>query len=241
MLGVHESEPKSTLSAVSVAHGGQRVTTNRRDSIDVTVRFGLRITMRDMQARSELAEKINGWAAAGGWLEVNYKPNRRIYVTCVKLPDIGDQYAWNSEYEIAFRAFEVPYWQASEATTLKVTRTKSAEKSIEVEGTARTVFGLEFENTSGKEISTMSVSTKASSMAFKGLSMAAGELLSIDHRANGVLRMRIKNTEGRWRSIMAKRTEDSSDDLYIDPGTQQITFAAGRVGTLTVTCFGRYL
>ena len=67
--GVDESAGKDQLSAVSVFGGvGQRVTNRHRDYLDVTVRFSLKIKKNDMQARSDVFERVNAWAAPGGWL-----------------------------------------------------------------------------------------------------------------------------------------------------------------------------
>ena len=75
VLGVNDGAGRETLNAVSRFGGfGQRVTTRHRDTLDITVTFGLRIKAHDMTTRSELFELVSAWAMAGGWLTLNYKP-----------------------------------------------------------------------------------------------------------------------------------------------------------------------
>lgn len=240
--GIEEGEPKLNWSAVSLFGGvGQRVTSHHRESLDVTVKFALRITSKHLTARSELLEKITGWAAEGGWLRLNYRQNRRLRVVCAALPGIDDLAKWDSEYTITFRAYGVPYWQQVTPATLTIASTKSMNRSMEVAGTADSVLNMTFTNISGMEISTLTVATEHGSFAFKSLGLKADESLVIDHTAAGLLRIRIQNTAGTYRSAMAMRTPESADDLLISPGASIVTLTAQRAGRVVLTCYGRYV
>lgn len=242
VTGVEEEAARLSYSAVSrFGAPGQRVTSMHRDTLDVTVKFALRIKKNDLVARSELFEKVAGWAMGGGWLRLNYRPNRRLRVVCVTLPAAGDQVAWETEYEITFRAYGVPYWQQVTPVTLTVNSTKSMSRSMEIPGTADSVLNLEFENISGMEINTLSVGTEENSFSFKSLGLKAGETLVINHTAEGLLRIRIRTAAGSTRSALAKRTEDSADDLTVSPGTATVTLTAQRAGKVTLSCYGRYV
>lgn len=241
VAGIDEQAGRETLSAVSRFGGsGQRVTTRHRDSLDVVVRFGLRIKPRDLEGREELFEKVIAWAMGGGWLTVNYKPDRRLYVTCAQLPAAGDMVEWTNEYAITFRAYGVPWWQQETPVSVDVPSTRQASRVIRVPGSADTVLDVTFTNLSGMEIASASIRAGKNRFDLENLRLAANETLMIDHTVDGLLRIRIQAASGAWRSALACRTQESSDDLTVSPGDVTVDFTAQRAGRLTVSCCGRY-
>lgn len=241
VLGVSEAAGRENVNAVSRFGGyGQRVTSRHRDTLDVSVRFGLRIKAWDMEARSELFEKITAWAVPGGWLTVNYKPNRRLHVCCEQLPGAGDQAEWTAEYSITFRAYGVPYWQQETPITASANSTKNITKSIEVPGSADTVLDVTFKNMSGANIAAFTISAGGYKIVLEDLGLGADETLSIDHTEEGLLRIGIIATNGRRRSVLGCRTAGSANDLTVSPGTVSVVMTAQRAGRLTISCCGRY-
>ena len=243
VLGVSEAAAKMQSNAVSLFGGsGQRLTVEHRDYLDITVRFGLKIrrSADELIERSELFERVVGWAVSGGWLTVNYKPDRRVYVHCAQLPTPGDQYAWTSEYTITFRAYGVPYWQRVTPTSITFNSTQSASRALEISGNTKSVLEMTFVNRSGYAISTAKLTAGSRYIELSGLGLANGETLELDHDEEGLLRIRIRNTGGVYRSVMNCRTEGSADELWASPGSIGVTFTAQRPGQLTVRCYGRY-
>ena len=240
-LGVTEAAARLSITTANRFGGGQRIASEQREPLDVTVTFGLRLrsTEDELIQRSELFEKVAAWAASGGWLTYNLRPDRRIYVHCAQLPAAGDQYDWASEYSITFRAYGVPYWQGTNPTNFTTSTTKGTSKALEIAGTADSVLEFSLQNTSGAEMSTFTISAGAYSFAFSGLGLMPGETLEVDHDPEGLLRIRIQGTGGAWRSAMDKRT--GSDELRVQPGSVVVQWAAQRVGLLTVRCYGRYV
>ena len=57
----------------------------------------------------------------------------------------------------------------------------------------------------------------------------------ISHDDRGVLSIKIGT-----RSVMAKRSDASADDLFADPGNNGFSFSAQRACRLTVSCRGRF-
>lgn len=236
--GVEEDAGKETISAVSIFGGfGQRVTGRHRDTLDVTVKFSLRIKKNDMEARSLLFEKICGWAYGGGWLTVNYKPNRKLRVACAQLPPAGDQWAWASTYAIVFRAYGVPYWQQAEGNRCEVAGKAGATQRLGIPGTVPTALDVTLENISGTTISTVQVTADGSTLRLEDLGLLDGEKLVIDHE-DGLLRVRILGSA--WRTALDKRTPASSDDLTVRPGTVDVVLSASAIGTWTLTAVGRF-
>ena len=237
--GIEEAEGKDQISAVSLFGGvGQRITNQHRDTLDVTVRFSIRQKKSDMQARSDVFEKVNAWAAAGGWLTVNYKADRRLRVICAKYPTAGDQWNWTNTYAIVFRAYAIPYWQQAEPGKLTATGS-SITRQFGVAGSVKTVMDISFKNTSGATCATFTVSAGGSTIALTGLDLANGETLHIDHTEDGLLRIRIQSGSS-YRSALGKRTTASSDDLWVNHGNVTVTVTAQRTGSLTMSCAGRF-
>ena len=220
---------------------GSRVTSIHRDSLDITVKFHIRLKKRSMAEREEVIEKANTWALNGGWLTANYKSNRRIRVFRAQAAGAGDPWEWTKEYSIILRACGVPYWQEATPTTLRQQNVSSGTLVMGIGGSEKSVLDAEFRNTSGGTINSFSISTGEASMSFSDLGLGNGETLVIDHNDTGkkcLLRLRIRNTGGSYRSVLDKRT--GSDDLYISPGVRNITFSAGGAGTMTAMCCGRF-
>ena len=167
-LGVTEAAARLSITTANRFGGGQRIASEQREPLDVTVTFGLRLRSSEDELiqRSELFEKVAAWAASGGWLTYNLRPDRRIYVHCAQLPAAGDQYDWASEYSITFRAYGVPYWQQVTPSTLTVNSTKAMNRTMEIPGTTKGVMDVSFENVSGMEISTLSIETGDAEFAF---------------------------------------------------------------------------
>ena len=242
---VETGDGKENISAVSLwgESTGSRVTNIHRDSIDITVKFHIRLKKRNMQEREEVLEKANAWAFAGGWLTSSTKKERKIRVFRAQAAAAGDPWDWTKEYAIVFRACGVPYWQQSNPASVMRQNVTSVNLTVGVGGSEKTVAEAQFKNTSGATCNTFSINTGESSISFASLGLADGETLIIDHDDNGKrcnLRMRIRSTGGSYRSVMDKRTSGSSDDLTVSPGTRTIAISAAKAGTITVNCHGRF-
>lgn len=241
---IETADGKENISSVSLMDGsGSRVTHEHRDSLDITVKFTIRLRKTEMEEREEILEKINAWAFGGGVLETNYKDNRKITVFRAQAAGAGDPWNWTREYAIVFRACGVPYWQERDAETVMFPNVSSKNITFGVNGSEKSVMDVQFRNTSGGTINTFSVNTGESSMSFTGLALANGETLIIDHDDNGrrdYLRIRIRSTGGSYRSAMEKRSTGSSDALVVSPGTHAVSMTAGGAGTITISCNGRF-
>lgn len=240
---IETGEGKDNVQSVSLADNsvGSRVTSIHRDSIDITIKFRIRLKKRRMEEREEVVEKVNAWAMNGGWLTTNYKTNRRIRVFRAKPAVAGDPWEWTKEYAVVFRACGVPYWQEQTPTTMRQQNVSSANMTIGISGSDKTVMEAEFKNTSGSTCNTFSINTGESNMVFTDLGLANGETLVIDHDDNGkrcLLRLRIRSAGGVYRSVLDKRT--GSDDLDVTPGIKNVSVSAGNAGTITISCSGRY-
>ena len=242
VAGISSDAGKETVGTVSpFGRPGQRITGVHRDSLDIAVRFTINEKSYRPQARAEVFEKVMKWAANGGWLTVNYKPDRRIRVIAAQLPAEGDLHK-RSEFVITFRAYGVPYWQQAEASSLRLNGVSSVSRSFGVDGSRQTVMDISFKNTSGSTCNTLTITCGSSSLSFSDLGLAHNETLVIDHNDTGrqcLQRIRILNAAGTgYRSAMSKRS--GSDDLFVNPGVNNVALSAQRSGTLLISCAGRF-
>jgi hypothetical protein len=136
----------------------------------------------------------------------------------------------------------VPYWQEESPQALMRLNTRSEIMILGVNGSEKSVLEASFQNTSGGTVNTFSLDTGESSMSFSGLGLANGETLIIDHDDNGkknLLRLRIRSGNS-YRSVLNKRSQDSSNDLEISPGVHRIHMTAGGNGKITISASGRF-
>jgi len=243
--GIEPGDGKENISAADTAGAyGQRVTGNRRTFVDLVVKFRMLERGRSvngMTERAELLEKVNEWAAGGGWLTLNYKPGRRIGVILAQAPGEGSLWDFSKEFQMTFRAYTVPYWEDTEMQTLRIQNTNSVTRAVGIPGSARTPLQVEFKNTSGNSIGTFSIAAGGKTVSFSSLALANNETLIIDTDSGGLFRARILNTSSVYRSVLDKRSSGSSDDLVIPPGATSVTMTAQYAGTLTIGYRGRYL
>ena len=242
--GIEPAAGKDQLNTVSLWGGvGSRVTGEHRDSLDIVVKYSLDMKRDQYAERGEVMERVTAWAKKGGWLTISQKPGRRIRVICAQLPAEGDALEWTNRYSLTFRACGVPYWQNTQPSHLRLAGVSSGEWQFGVGGTAETVIDAAFTNTSGGTVDALRVACGGSAIALHDLALADGETLVIDHADDGrmcVLRIRILSAAGVYRSVLDKRTGESSDDLRAGPGMNSVALEAGGSGALELVCAGRY-
>lgn len=229
-------EISNTLSTTSRMGGsGQRITGDHDESMEVEVDFAILVPKDDLITRRRIWEDACSWALQGGWLTVNFLPERRLWVDKTLIRAAGDLRDWSTAYTITFRATSVPYWQDVLPVTVTKTGVSVTSFTIPVPGNKRTVAEAEFTNTSGSAVTTFAINAGGSAIALTGISLADGAALKITHENNGILRILAGST-----SVYDKRVAASADDLYMDPGVRTVILDAGGAGTLKVSVRGRY-
>ena len=242
---IETGDGRENFSATSTAGGsGQRVTSHHRDTMDVVVRFAIKIKKNNLAGRASALEDANEWAAAaenGAWLTVNYKTNRRAWMRLVQAPGEGSLWDFTKDFQFTFRAYGVPYWQEAEAgSTAELSAGTLKTGTITVGGNAETVADLTLTNESSSTVNECTVTVDGNSFNFDSLGLAAGESLVIDHRDDGLVRIRILNTSEVYRDAMSKRLPTSADDLKCRTGSRAISFTSDNSCSMTVSCKGRF-
>ena len=245
ITSIEPGDGKESITAVdSAARDGERVTSNRRKELDIAVRF--RILERGksvsgMQERSEVLEAVNAWAAQGGTLTVNYKQNRRLNVILAQAPGEGSLWDYTKEYQITFRAYDVPFWEDAAANSQEIGTAATGSATVNIGGSARTPVTVYMLNTGSGTINEPSITIGGKTMSFTDLGLEVGERLEIMHTAKDLVRIRIRNSGGTYRSAMAKRDITSADDFRPSPGSVAVSYSAWTTVTTTVYWRCRYL
>lgn len=243
---VETGDGKENFSAVSMASwSGQRVTNHHRDTMDIIVRFAILIRKNNLAGRAAALEAANAWAARakdGAWLTVNYKTNRRAWVKLVQAPGEGSLWDYTKDFQVTFRAYSVPYWQEAEASsTVEIEAGTSGSGNFTVHGSADTVADVVLTNEGSGTVNNCEIIVDGNAMAFASLGLAVGESLVIDHADDGLLQIRILDTEDEYRDAFGTRTPASVDDLYCRTGWRGVSFTADYACSMTVNCKGRFL
>lgn len=237
ITGIDFGAPAETVNAVSRMGGaGQKITNAHYDTLEVTVKFAIHESKRNLSTRRQVYEDACKWAMQGGWLTVNFLTGRKLWVDKVQIQNPGELRDWTGEYSITFKAYSVPFWQDTTPASTTKTSVSSSSFTMTIPGQYPTVADAEFTNTSGSSISTFSITVGSSTIALTGLSLANNKKLRIYHENNGTLRITADGS-----SVYSKRTSASHDDLYVNPGSASVSMTAGGAGTLVVTCSGRYV
>jgi hypothetical protein len=230
------SAPRHTLD-------GQHYITKETSQRDVVVKFVI-ATGRDYALRAAVIERVCAWAAPGGWLTVPYRPDERLRVQCAQLPALGDVAKWGEAVSVTFRAFDVPWWQQRHPDRASIASTTQGSGTLIVTGnrggplravgtvgdTAVTTCAIG----NGTEIISW---TNGSQTAF---SLAPGEKILLDYTDDGLQTMRALSTGGVERSVLASRTAQSADDIWMQPGANRVAVSSSAPMSWEVYCYGRW-
>lgn len=245
ITAIEPEDGRENITAAETAAGsGWRITKKKRNNLGLVVKFRMLEHGRNadgMTERSQLLEKINAWAAPGGILRVNYKPGRRLNVDAVQCPGEGSLWDYSKEFQITFRAYKIPYWEDSTATSEAIGgNVNKKSQSITVEGSAETQLNVELANKSGAKIDKIKeVYVGGNRMSFSsGIALMGNETLVIDHK-DGLVRCRIRDAGGSYRNIMKYRT--GANDFTAEPGTITCGYEADRACLMTVSWRSRYV
>lgn len=236
--GIEPGTPKETTQTVNRMGGvGKRVTGRYWEPLDVRVTFAIDVPKNDLITRRQIWDDVCRWARSGenGWLTVNYIQYRRLYVNQVIIEDPGDLRDWTKEFQITFRATDIPFWQDEIPTQATKDNSTGGTMSLPVNGMFRTVVDAEFVNTSGETMNIFSITANGNQISLTGIGLASGKILRLYHQNDGLLRITADGT-----SVYGKQSAGGANDLYVRPGTATVTVAAQKTGNLKLFCYGRY-
>ena len=239
LQSVNQNAPNWNISAVDRGNGrGQRVTGLQKRFLDVLIVFAIDET--DPHRRSEILSKVSAWAEAGGELTVSYRERQRLRVTCVGLPQIQGVEKFGSTYQVTLRAYSVPMWEDMDLTGASVASSASGSAVIRIAATGGGVLSCRAENGSGSVCNTITIGCNGRSIQLTGAGLASGETLIIDYTSDDIQRI-IAGSGNTWRSLLAKRTTASFDDILLSTGENTVSFEADAALNWTLYTFGRWI
>lgn len=240
LQSVKESPPVIEVTAGNRAGlDGQYIQRISKKTRDVTISFGILIPKTDPFNRAAVLQRVCAWAAAGGDLTVSYRDRQKLRVVCVELPEVAGVDQWTDVYSITFRAYAVPYWQSMDRESANLSATSSGSGTLTVKESGGGKLSFNAYNSSGSTCDTVTVTANGKSIAFSDLGLANGETLVVDYDDRDIQRLRIANS-GTYRSVLAKRTAASADDIPLTFGANAFAVSAGKALAWELYTYGRW-
>ena len=219
-------------------NAGQRVSAIVRRAMSVRVVYVIR--ERDPRKRADIQSQIAAWARDGGVLMVNYRTytdlsqgtSLQLHVV-LDIPPVQDSaLKWTQDLSMTFTAYNSPYWESTVRYTWNVYTSYESALGSYIGGQTAYCTGtaphmpvsVTVTNVSSYALQSINIQCGSSrgQFQFTGLSIAPGETLVIDYdEESGMLQI-----SGAGISVLANRTADSADDLYMTPGSNALEIAA---------------
>lgn len=238
--GIDEQVVNTNPTAVSRAGlNGQRFQTMEKRYRDVVISFAIR--EKQFGVRRQIYDKICKWARDGGELQVGYRSSDTVlYVVCTALPALGNVSRWADPMTMTFRAYDIPCW-IDKIGIGNAPSDSSTDTSFNLpnEGSMPTKLEIMFTNNSGSTCNTVTITSGGQKIRLTSLGLANGEKLFINYDSRDIQKIYIRNGSTN-RSVMAKRTVDSNDDIWIPPRTTQVRVQSDVVLSLNFFARGRY-
>ena len=124
---------------------------------------------------------------------------------------------------MTFRAYDIPEWIKVLAVQQNGATSTANTFLCNNPGEMPTKLEIEFSNTSGSTCNTVTVTSEGQKIRLTSLGLASGESLYISYDTRDIQSIKIKNGSGVYRSVLAKRTVDSVDDIWMPPGDTYVT------------------
>lgn len=237
VLDVTESTPDEDKQTATTAAPGSLLLARTRRALSVTITFCVR--EYDVTRRRQIVDEIRTLCAAGGWLEINERPNQRLWVVCDTLPTISSSQRWTENLSVVFVAYAAPYWQQKTATKARITvATTYGIVNIHPIGNAKET-PLQSEITPAAETANIVkvVLDDDRQIIFDALGLEVGKTLNIGHDGYGRIFATIDG-----KSVLSKRTADSADDLIVPSGENtKILLQCDKACTATFSAYGRWI
>lgn len=226
--------PETVSTAERMGGSGSRVTGAHFGTLEIVITFGIDLPKTMLAERRRVYDECVKWARRLGWLTISTMPDRRAWVEKATVVSPGEMWDWTKDFTITFRCFSVPFWQDVTPVTAGLASVSNGTVTLEVPGTAETVLDVTLKNISGQNIANIAVGANGNTITLNGVNLGANQTLTINHTNDGLLRIRKGNT-----SVYSLYT--GADDLYVKPGTVNVSVVGNRAMQATVSCCGRWV
>lgn len=237
--GIDEQMVNMNPTAASRAGlNGQHFISLEKRYRDVVVSFA--INEKRFGVRREIYDKICKWARDGGQLQTNYRGTAVLHVVCIALPAMGNVSQWANPMTMTFRAYDIPCWIDLVGTGQAPSESSTDTRfNVSNNGSMPTKLEIMFMNNSGSTCNTVTITSGDQKIQLTNLGLANGETLFMNYDSRDIQKIYIRNGSTN-RSVMAKRTTDSNDDIWIPARTTQVRVQSDVVLSLYFIARGRY-
>lgn len=227
---ITEEAPNMAVTTEAKPGGGMYITGQLRQSLSIKIK--LEIHEKRIGLRQEAWSKIYRWAQGEQYLMVSHRPGQRLYIDSVEFADVS-ALKWTERAEIVLTAYQRPWWEeivyseasteeASESGTVTILNRGDMESPLEV-----TIIAID-------PITTVSVSCGTSKITLSGISVTTGEEVQFRHTDSG-----LQEILAGGASAMSARNGQSDDEIWVNPGINQVTFSADGDVAMTIRVRGR--
>jgi len=244
---IQSTAAKGNAGSAAARYGGSgsRRIAGHRESMEIVIGFSIVIKSGRAAEREEAVEAVNAWAAIarnGAWLTASTKPGRQIRVWLDEPAAMGDARSDPQKtMTVRFKAYGVPNWQETDKRSAVIGAGSTGAGTLEIGGNAPTCAEITMQNISGQSLRWAECTVGTSRIRLEDISLGANESIRIDHDDEGLIRIRIQDAYGGYRSILAKRTGASANDYWVTPGMAAVSFQSERACRVTAEVRGRFL
>ena len=219
-------------TAITPLWDGERQAREARRSLRVTLTATIHEVF-NLETRAAALDAIAAWTGDGGILTLSYRPGKRLRVIPTNRPTLGKARDYTQEISVELTAYAVPFWEDAVPTSQAGTPGSTGTVILPLTGSHETP--LDAVITARAAVTELSLSAGGRTIALEGLSLAAGDTLTLEHTDDDVLVIRSGTTR-----LFEKVTAASDDDILLTRGPNEVTWEADAPIDITVTARGRY-
>lgn len=242
---VEEASQMNTQTTPRTMGDGMIRTLNRRESLSVRLEYQIRT--QDTIKRAAVRDAVTSWAAKGGNLKVNTRPDLQLSVVMDAAPALESSMKWDAPLSVVFTAYAVPYWEGGNSS-VNVEMFYSAPEEyymaglIEPAGNIAVPLRMLLFVSENSFLHQFSITCGETSMTFEGMEIEPGSIIAVDYDQNGILYAEnMTDLEGE-NSLLGFRTPDSNDNLIAEANvSNQIIVVADAELTGRIYTRGRWL
>ena len=210
---------------------GTLIIDDSQDGSSVTISFALRVY--SISKRQEAMQEVLRWAS-GRVLETNDRPGQRLYVRCIEYPVVTSALQWTETITMSFKAFEYPFWEEKEKSSLSFSSGTSGNGTLFVPGNAGNTV-VEVVATPAVSADDLSFTVGSTTITVTDCGATAENPLVIAYDENGFLSIKVGTT-----SVLDKRT--GSDDLLAECGqVNDFSFIASESTSVVFSARGLWM
>lgn len=243
VLDVSHHSPDLSYETYRLAkRHGSRVYQNYYASLSVTITFQIR--EYDVMKRQGICDSVNKWAKGAGYLYVNDRNSqtqgsqtvrmKRLRCVCTKFASVESVRNWLDPITMEFTAYALPFWENNDTTTKTISESTSGTTSVNVPGSVDGAFFEVTATPASGTLTTLSLTANGRTMSFSGLSIAAGNSLTITYDP-----LMVQSIGSGATSLLNKRT--GVDDLIAFCGNNSLGMTADVSTSVTFSVRGLYI